>query len=311
MNIAIFGSINHDHVMLMDRIARPGETRMARGLESFFGGKGANQAVASARAAGPDIDVLMLGAVGNDGSGQAAAENLRANGVITDHLLITPSPTGTAHIQVSQDGENAIAVFAGANAALTANAVPAALLAGIDHLVCQGEIAFAEVLEIARHYKADRSSGHLTVNLAPVPLDETPARIEALLQCTDLLVVNAIEAAQVADKLEIARPGAIGDLADILSARIDADIVITRGAEGAIATRPGERPVFAPAFPVDPVDTTGAGDTFVGVLVAGLAEGLTFEKALRRATRAGALACLRKGAQTAMPTRKELEREDG
>ena len=310
MSIAVFGSINHDHVMRMVRIAEPGETRMAHDYETFFGGKGANQAIAAARSVSGGVDVIMLGAVGEDASGQAAIANFAANGVVTDYLAISPAPTGTAQIQVDAAGENAITVFAGANATLTASDVPEAALARARHLVCQAEVNFGEVLNMARRFKRQPPFGHLTVNLAPVPPDVDAKDLDLLLRLTDLLVVNEIEARQVTARLGISAGLTPRRLAQELAMRINATLVITLGGAGAIAAWPtGDAATFA-ATAITPVDTTGAGDTFVGVLVGGLALGLQFDQAVRRAMRAGALACLSHGAQTGMPRLEDLAMED-
>ena len=309
MTISIFGSINHDHVMRMDRITEPGETRMALGYESFFGGKGANQAVAAARSAPEDVKVIMLGAVGEDASGQAAIANFKANGVITDYLARSSAPTGTAQIMVDDTGENAISVYAGANATLTADSVPKDALTGTQYLVCQGEVAFAEVLTLSRRFKQMRPYGHLTVNLAPVPPDASANDLGRLLRLVDLLVLNEIEARQVIERLGIGASRHPDTLAQELAMYAHATLIITLGAQGAIVAWPTGDAARHPSTPITPVDTTGAGDTFVGVLVAGIAGGLQFEPAVRRAMHAGALACLGRGAQTSMPYRAELAAE--
>lgn len=309
MSILVFGSINVDHVMRVARIPRPGETVLAEAMQLYFGGKGANQAVAAARASRRRGAVRMLGAVGQDDLAQRVRHNFVANDVGADALAVTPAQTGSAYIAVDPTGENAITVVPGANAALSATAFSEGVLAGTSHAICQAEVPLAAVLGFAKRYKAATPAGHLTLNLAPVPEAGETSVLKDLLALTDLLVVNQHEAAQAAAMLTGTPDLAPEAAARALSARSGASVVVTLGADGALASPPDDELIAVNIVPITPVDTTGAGDTFVGVLVAGLADGLDLPVALGRAGHAGALACRAIGAQSAMPTADELDGE--
>ncbi|MGP9821896.1 PfkB family carbohydrate kinase [Salinarimonas sp. NSM] len=301
--IVVFGSVNVDLVARVPRIPRPGETVLAPTHERHHGGKGANQAIAAARAAGGAIRVAMAGAVGDDPLGAAARDNLAENGVDPSPLETRDAPTGVAFIAVDEDGENAITVASGANALARADGL-GPLLADATVLVLQMEVPLASVAAAAQ--TGAEAGARVVLNLAPVPADPDRATLDALLAATDVLVLNAHEADALCAFLGL--PDQDGRIRDAtLAARCGADVVVTLGAAGArAATRDGET-LRVPAFPVEPVDTTGAGDAFVGALAAALAEDLPLAEALARAAVAGALACLAMGAQAASPTRAAIE----
>jgi len=302
--IIVFGSINIDLVARVAAIPGPGMTVLAPGYARHFGGKGANQAVAAARVAGPGR-VVMAARVGDDAFGGEARDNLAANGVGTGLVLTAAEPTGCAFITVDSHGENAITVASGANAAPRAGDVPDGLLGPGSVLVLQMEVPFAQALALAR--RARSAGGRVIWNMAPVPADFSAEAAAALIGATDLLVVNEHEALAAAAKLGLGAAG-FEDAGRALAATGDTTCIVTAGAAGAIAfTAAGDR-IAAAAPGITPVDTTGAGDTFVGILAAMIAEGMPLPEALARACRGAALSCLALGAQSGMPTRAELDR---
>lgn len=300
--ILVFGSINVDLVARVAAIPRPGETVLAPGHETSFGGKGANQAVAAARVSSPGR-VAMVGRVGDDAFGRACRANLEANGVAVDGIDLGAEPTGCAFIVVDAAGENAITVASGANGALEAPAGTWGAMAAPTTLVLQIEVPLAPCLAVAGRVRA--AGGRVVWNLAPVPAGFTSADLAAVLEVTSLLVVNEHEALAAAGLLDptVVTPDASGRL---LATRCDVACIVTAGSQGAFAV-PREGSVTHVAAPrIAPVDTTGAGDTFVGILAAGLDEGRPLPEAMARACRGAALACLAAGAQSAMPRAADL-----
>jgi ribokinase len=305
--IIVFGSINMDLVARVPRIARPGETVLSRRADSFFGGKGANQAVAAARIGrGGPVRVAMAGAVGKDPFGAACLRNLEENGVDVQAIRITDEPTGCAFITVDGAGENAITVASGANMALRSGDLPDSLLSKAAVLVLQMEVPLADSLDIA--LRARRAGVRVVWNFAPAPPAMERAGMAELLEATDVLVVNEHEALAIA--------GIVGEpagedylrAATALAREFGPTCIVTAGARGAYAIARDGSQVHAAARPITPVDTTGAGDTFVGVLANGLAEGLEIGPAMERACAAASLSCLTAGAQAGMPHRDALER---
>ena len=286
--ILVAGSANLDFVVRASHIPAPGETVLGREFKTYAGGKGANQALACARAGGAATHMLL--ALGADAYALPLEHSLKSAGVELHIVRATDQATGTAFICVAEDGQNAITVAPGANFSLTATDLPA--LAGFSHLLMQLEIPLPTVLAYAR---AARSQG-IKVVLNAAPAQPLPAE---LLQLLDVLVVNQGE-------LEVLAGGP-GSLEECLS-RIDVPcVVVTLGEEGSCA-RIGNRMLSHAAFPVNCVDSTGAGDTFCGALVAALARGDELTEALRQASAAGALVCTQPGAQSSIPTQAEVNR---
>ncbi len=270
--VCVVGSVNMDISFGVDTLPRPGETALAASVRSTPGGKGANQAVAAARAG---ADVQFVGAVGDDPPAAQLREHLNTNGVGTDGLVTLPGRSGTAAIIVDSHGENFIVVAPGANSLLTLDsAASRALIADCDVLLLQLEIPVATATAAAREA---RSAG-VTVILNASPSCGDEAELAELAEVTDVLVVNESEAAQWDWPVR--------------------HRVTTLGARGASYTGGGaEFTVAAPV--VDALDTSGAGDVFAGVLSAGWAAGP--DHALRRACAAGALATLAPGAGDCAP----------
>ena len=285
--ILVAGSANLDFVVRASHIPAPGETVLGFDFKTFPGGKGANQAVACARTGGSSTQMVL--GLGADAFAAPLEESLNAAGVQLHIKRMAGQPTGTAFICVSDDGENAITVAPGANNALTAADLPP--LAGASHLLLQLETPLATVIAYA---KAAKAQG-VVVALNAAPAQALPAE---LLSAIDILMVNEGELASISHHN--------GNVTECLE-RIDVPcVVVTLGSQGALARVDGQ--IFKQsAFPVTPVDTTGAGDTFCGVLVAALSQGQSVPMALRMACAAGALACTRPGAQSSIPTQLELQ----
>jgi ribokinase len=277
--IVVFGSINVDLIFPVPHLPGPGETILGGDYALLPGGKGANQALAARRAG---AEVVLIGAVGADSFAVPALDPLRLAGIDIGLVRSVAEPTGCAAIMVSAAGENAIAVASGANSSVRSDQVPDGLLGPNTFLVVQMEIPASETMTVIRRVR-DRG-GRSLLNFAPA----LPIRLD-LLHDVDVFVANEGEAAALG-----------ADLASI-AARLRRGLVVTRGAAGAMAY-PADGAAFAvPALPIVPVDTTGAGDTFVGVLAAALDGNTSIMSAMRRASVAAGLACLARGAQSAMP----------
>ena len=281
--ILVAGSANLDFVVRAAHIPAPGETVLGHSFTTYPGGKGANQAVAAARAGGAATQMLL--ALGDDSFATPLEASLAQAGVQLHIVRSSEHPTGTAFICVSNDAENAITVAPGANNSLAPQHLPS--LADVGHLLMQLEIPQATVTAYAR---AARSRGVAVVlNAAPAqPLEPE------LLALLDILIVNQGELASIT--------GCQGSIADALQQLTVPVVVVTLGAHGCCA-RVGDRYLMQPAFQVQAVDTTGAGDTFCGVLVAALDRGAALADALREASAAAALACTQPGAQSGIPSR--------
>lgn len=296
--ILVFGSINVDLVARVATIPGPGKTVLAPSYERHFGGKGANQAVAAARLAPPGR-VAMAACVGDDGFGRESIDNLAANGVGIELVRADASPTGCAFITVDARAENAITVASGANLSPKAEDVPDALLTSGMTLVLQMEVPFAQSLALARRTR--QAGGRVVWNCAPVPDGFSTADASALLAASDVLIVNEHEAADVAAILGEPDAGIARFIAGTTTG-----CIVTAGADGAFAHPPDGETFHVPAPRIEPVDTTGAGDTFVGAVAAALDEGLGLRQALDLGCRAAALSCLAPGAQGGMPRRSAL-----
>lgn len=300
--LIIVGSLNADLVVRTDRFPQPGETVRGSALATLPGGKGANQAVAAARLGG---EVTMVGAVGDDPHGRLLRESLDAAGVDTTRVRsVEGVATGTAMITVSGEGENTIVVSPGANAELSATDVRTSdAFAGRAVLGLCLEVDVSVVTAAA-------SRGHeagLTVLLNLSPYSAVPAE---LLAATDVLLVNEHEAALLFDLDERgAERGRCDERDDAIVRGLDRvripRAVVTRGADGATVFDRG-RITRVAAKRVDPVDTTGCGDAFMGALALKLAQGEDLVDAARYAATVGAFAATRNGAQSSYPTADEL-----
>ncbi|GEM90638.1 ribokinase [Oceanithermus desulfurans] len=293
-SVLVVGSLNMDLVVAVERHPKPGETVIGGDLQRFPGGKGANQAVAAARLG---ARVRMVGRVGADAYGAELKRGLEAEGIETAEVAEIEAPTGVALISVSADGQNAIVVSPGANARLRPEDLNPERFAEAAVVVLQLETPLETVRRAAELGRA--AGARVLLNAAPA--QELPAE---LLAAVDVLVVNEFEAARVAGAPEPETPEEALALARELARRVPL-AVVTLGARGLVwAGTEGEGAL--PAFKVKPVDTTAAGDAFVGGLAAALAAGEPLEAALRFASAAGALAATRPGAQPSLPTADEV-----
>jgi ribokinase len=291
--LLVFGSINVDLLFKVPNLPRPGETVLCPGYELAAGGKGANQATAAARAGAA---VRMIGHVGDDSFGRFARQAMAATGVDCTAIATSHKATGIAVIGVDQAAENQIIVASGANLDTDADQVADVELAPGTTVLCQNEVrpeATCALLERAKAHGA-----RTILNLAPAG-----AVSRRILSTLDVLVVNEIEGRMAAG---CASGTDVAALARDLATTHDLTCVVTLGGEGALSIGP-KLALRVAALPVEPVDTTGAGDAFVGVLAASLDLGYELGAALRRAGVAAGLACTRLGAQTSQPTAAQIE----
>jgi ribokinase len=295
--IVVVGSINMDLMLRCPRLPQPGETVLGTDFRTEPGGKGANQAVAAARLG---ARVALVGCVGDDDFGARAIAGLRAEGVDLAHLsVIEGCATGVAMVQVDDHGQNSIALGPGANHALTATHVDSAarLIAEAGLLICQLETPLSAVqraIEIAH-------AAGVPVLLNPAPAQPLPV---SMLRQIDLLVPNESEAAALSGVPVRGQTGAAEAAAQLVRAGCGA-VLVTLGPEGLILLD-GEGCHHHPAHAVCALDTTGAGDAFIGALAAARVDGQDLRSAIDVAQRAAAFSVQRRGAQASMPTHGDL-----
>lgn len=294
--IVVFGSLNMDMVMRVDKMPHPGETVLCPSYRMIAGGKGANQAVAAAKAG---ASVKLFGKVGDDEFGRLVLDSLKESNVdLTGVAICKESSTGCATICVDAQGENMIAVASGANLATREADIPDFLLSKDTTLLLQMETSVEENWQLIR--RAKKFGARILLNLAPA--QNVPPTI---LQSLDVLIVNQVEATLLALHLGF----------DVISATVAArriaanfgiTCVVTLGKQGAITCSPAGT-WEVKAMDIDAIDTTAAGDAFTGVLAASLDADMDFSLALRRASTASGLACLNNGAQSSLPSELQIE----
>ena len=289
--IVCFGSINLDLIFKLPKLPQAGETILGPNLHIEPGGKGANQAVAAAR---DGAEVMFAGAIGGDALATDALTLLRQSGMDLARVVQSELATGAAAICVDPAGRNLIAVASGANLAARASQVEDALLGPDTTVLLQMECAPEETEALIRRARA--AGCRIVLNLAPAAM----LALEAL-RAVDLLVANEHEAAFLAAELGCA------DTAAALRAALGVDVVVTLGEAGVDAAT-AEGQYRLPARAIAAVDTTGAGDCYVGVLAAALDRGVGMPAALHRANAAAALACSKPGTQGSMPMASETDR---
>jgi ribokinase len=298
-SIAVVGSLNMDLVIRSPRIPGPGETIIGGEFLMAPGGKGANQAVAAARLG---ARVSMVGRVGQDAFGAALLESLTADGVDRAHVARDEkAATGVALIVVDDAGENSIVVSSGANMRLSPADLEAAssVIAAANVLILQLEVPLETVIRSA---ELARAHG-VKVALNPAPARPLPAELAGMV---DVLVPNESEAAILTGQPVQPQAGAASAAEALLRSGVGT-VILTLGDRGALLAR-GGKAQLCPAFTVEPVDTTAAGDAFVAGLSVALAEGKGYGEAVRWGNAAGALATTKLGAQPSLPHRPSLER---
>jgi ribokinase len=298
--IAVIGSANTDLITFADVFPRPGETLFGTNFDLGFGGKGANQAVAARLCGG---EVLMVAKVGRDLFGEATVRNFSSLGIDTTHVkIVEDAPTGVAPIFVEPSGQNRIIVVKGANDRLTAADVDAAAeqLRAVNTIILQFEIPLQTIYHTVRFARANKI--RCIVNPAPA----LPATL-ADLAAADYFIPNETEAEAITGRPVRTLEDA-GACATELLGKGFTRVVITLGARGSLLAGPDGQVHIAP-FPVTAVDTTGAGDAFIGSLAVFLAEGMLEKDALARANLYAALSTTRVGTQKSFPKRAEFEQE--
>ncbi|PSU26790.1 ribokinase [Photobacterium phosphoreum] len=296
--LVVLGSVNADHVLQVPSFPRPGETLHGRNYQVIPGGKGANQAVAAARL---NADIGFIACVGDDSFGINIRENFRMDGIDITAVKMEPNcPTGIAMIQVSDSGENSICLSAEANAKLTAAAIEPDLerIRQADYLLMQLETPLCGIEKAAQVAKDANTV---------VILNPAPARVlsDELLACVDMITPNETEA-EVLTGITVTDAESAQQAANILHDKGIKTVMITLGAKGVWLSQDGRGDIIA-GFNVEVTDTTAAGDTFNGAFVTGLLEDLSLESAIKFAHAAAAISVTRFGAQTSIPTRKEVD----
>lgn len=290
----VFGSLNADMLFAVEALPRPGETVLCPGYELAAGGKGANQAAAAAKAG---ADVRMVGHLGDDSFGAFTRDVMVRAGVDCSAVETSKRATAIAVIGVDKAAENQIIVASGANLDTHPDQLPPSLLGPDATVLCQNEIRTDATFDMLKRAKA--SGARTMLNLAPA------ARLGAgMADPIDILIVNEIEAAMATGREAIGEDAPA--FAVDLSRELGSTIVMTLGADGAVATGP-DGTFRAGSLKIEPVDTTGAGDAFVGVLAAALDQGNDLPSALRHASVGAGLACLGLGAQTSQPSAADIQ----
>lgn len=296
-DVVVFGSINMDVVTFCRRHPLVGETIFGEKVAFFPGGKGANQAVASARCAGKS---LLIGSVGPDGFGKQMLTHLKENGVELSGISTeAASATGVAIIVVDEKGQNSIIVTPGANGETKS---PAAL----SDLTPNSVIALAQlespVAEITKFFGLVQAGGGTTI-LNPSPYQPLP---QELLARTSIMIVNEHEFSQLTGKPLAVSPQEV--VASVRDGKLPvACCIITLGGDGFVIAQRDQTPIHVAGQKVTPVDTTGAGDCFAGWFAAELAGGAELEQASRRANKAAALSVMQAGAGTSAPTKADVD----
>lgn len=295
--IVVIGSSNTDMICRVPHIPNPGETVLGGDFFIIQGGKGANQAVAAARAGG---DVTLIACVGNDLFGKQAIEAYQAEGIDTSCIkMIDNVPTGVALINVADSGENSIAVASGANARLTPDVIDnyREIILSAQIILMQLETPIDTIYHVARMaHKAD-----IPVVLNPAPAQEIDSAIIPMLYC---ITPNEHEAVLLSGIFP-PDPELVSEMADTIQNMGVQNVIITLGSKGSLYLRQGKDEIV-PGIPVQAVDTTAAGDTFNGYLVVELAKGKTFIDAISVANKAAAISVTRMGAQPSIPYFNEI-----
>lgn len=296
--LVVLGSVNADHVLSVPRFPKPGETLTGSDYHIAYGGKGANQAVAAGRAG---ANITFIACVGDDDIGARMKSQFAADGIDTQAVMaVAGSSTGVAMIQVSADGENSIAISAGANAELTPERLHLheSLIVDADVLLMQLESPIPTVIAAAQ---IARQAGTKVI-LNPAPAQPLP---DALLQQVDVITPNETEA-EMLTGIAVNNEADAQRAADKLHAYGIGTVLITLGAKGVWLSEQGNGELL-PGFRVQAVDTTAAGDTFNGAWVTAELDGLPTRQAIRFAHAAAAISVTRAGAQPSIPWKADVD----
>ena len=294
LKILNYGSLNIDYVYNVPHFVQPGETLASCGRNVFAGGKGLNQSVALARAGG---NVYQAGAVGKD-DGKVLIDALIDNNINDDFLLKREGPSGHTFIQVDAKGQNCILLYGGANQSLTKTEIDKTLekFDRGDYLILQNEINNIEYI-----IRQASSKGLIVCfNVSPFTQD----LLKLPLELCSFLIVNEIEGSAMVDMPETTDPYVL--IEELASKFANTSFVLTLGSRGSILKLRGQNKISCASFKVKAVDTTAAGDTFLGYLITSLASGIEPSLALKTATAASALAVTRKGASPSIPQKEEV-----
>ncbi|MEM6781370.1 MAG: ribokinase [Pseudomonadota bacterium] len=297
--LVVFGSINMDFNFNVNAIPQPGETVLAPRYDMSPGGKGANQALAAARAG---AKTALIGKVGDDGMGQRILMNLRRNEVMTSGVARSENlPTGMASVIKDAKGENVIVVASGANSSVKADQAPDDILHDKNVVLMQMEVPLVENLDVMK--RAKECGAHVVLNLAPAIKIPPEA-----LRCVDTLIVNQIEARQLAESVGLDANIDLKKLALAMSKLGDLDCIITLGGDGVVAVTKSGETWLASSMKLDEVvDTTGSGDCFCGTFAAYIHEKKNFADALHLSVISAGLACTKEGTQDSYPYSGEVE----
>ena len=296
--LVVLGSVNADHVLQISSFPRPGETLLGHSYAVIPGGKGANQAVAAARLG---ADIAFIACVGDDSFGHKMVAEFARDGINTQAVMVEKEKlTGIAMIQVAATGENSICISAEANACLTTERLAShhTLIEEADVLLMQLETPIETITQAAKIAK--QAGTRVVLNPAPAQ-----SLSDELLSTIDLITPNETEA-ELLTGIKVTSMDSAQKAADVLHAKGIAEVMITLGSQGVWLSQKGES-AQVKGFKVDALDTTGAGDTFNGALLAGQQAGLILSKAIRFAHAAAAISVTRVGAQTSIPTKTEVD----
>jgi len=296
----ILGSLNVDTILRIKRVPQPGETLQMNDRSSAAGGKGANQAVAAARAG---AETSFIGQVGNDDAGKFMIESLKDDQVDTSGINVdSGSGTGSAYIFLDENGQNSILVYGGANQKVTATEVHngAKQIKNADFVVTQFETPQLAAIEA---FKLAKEAGAMTI-LNPAPASEM---LPELLELSDIVIPNETESASLTGIEVTDEASMMANAAEFEKMGVK-NLIITVGSKGAFYSTEDGRHDFVPAFKVKAIDTTAAGDTFIGALSSQLKTDLSnIKEALTFAQRASSITVQRLGAMPSIPTKAEIE----
>jgi ribokinase len=295
--IVVFGSVNADYFLKVRSFPAPGETVLTPSHIVKAGGKGGNQAVAAAKAGGK---TTMIACFGKDTSADVPMTAMKNAGVDMSKVVYSDKPTALAMIMVDESGENSIVVSSGANGDLKAADVPEGLLTENTTLVMQMEVPAEENFALLK--RAKQKGVRTVLNVAPA--HSVPAEV---LPLVDYLILNEIEAETVYRSAFGGEKGSPEKTALALAEKTKGVCLVTLGGQGALAAKDGKI-VRVSCLSVKPVDTTGAGDAFVGIFSAMTDAGYGLADAMRRASAGAGLACLKTGAQEGLPTKEDIEK---